>query len=83
MDRRRTHEPTLHISNESRSMFPTFDTPQSLEPGNGTAFKGSELKDFTTKNGIHHLTTAPFHAAPNGLTERAVLRGNQGLLKQT
>ncbi len=34
-------------------------------------------------NGIRHLTTAPYHAASNGLAERPVQTVKQGLLKQT
>ncbi len=49
----------------------------------GAAFTSAEFEDFMTKNGIRHLTTAPYHATSNGLAERAVQTVKQGLLKQT
>ncbi|BHF80739.1 hypothetical protein SprV_0702386700 [Sparganum proliferum] len=50
---------------------------------NGPAFTSAEFKDFMEKNGIRHLTTAPYHAASNGLAERAVQTIKHGLVKQT
>ncbi|BHF84810.1 hypothetical protein SprV_0902796200 [Sparganum proliferum] len=50
---------------------------------NGPAFTSAEFKDFMEKNGIRHLTTAPYHAASNGLAERAVQTIRHGLAKQT
>nr|VZI09508.1 unnamed protein product [Spirometra erinaceieuropaei] len=50
---------------------------------NGSAFTSAEFKDFMEKNGIRHLTTAPYHAASNGLAERAVPTIKHGLAKQT
>ncbi|BHF63743.1 hypothetical protein SprV_0200673700 [Sparganum proliferum] len=43
----------------------------------------AEFKDFMEKNGIRHLTTAPYHAASNGPAERAVQAIKLGLAKQT
>nr|VZI39803.1 unnamed protein product [Spirometra erinaceieuropaei] len=50
---------------------------------NGPAFTSAEFKDFMEKNGIRHLTTAPYHAASNGLAERAVQTIKHGLDRQT
>ncbi|XP_064090807.1 uncharacterized protein LOC135204583 [Macrobrachium nipponense] len=36
------------------------------------AFVGEEFQSFVTKNGIHHVTSAPYHPSTNGLTENAV-----------
>ncbi len=49
---------------------------------NWTSFIGHEFKTFTEGNGIRHLTTASYHAASNGLAERAVQTVKNGLLKQ-
>ncbi len=54
-----------------------------LVSDNGAAFTSAEFEDFMTENGIRHLTMAPYHAASNGLAERAVHTVKQGLLKQT
>ncbi|KAK0045369.1 hypothetical protein Bpfe_025232 [Biomphalaria pfeifferi] len=37
---------------------------------NGSMYTSNEFKDFTKRNGIKHITTAPFHRATNGLAER-------------
>ncbi len=65
-----------------RSIFATFGIPEMLVSDNGAAFTSTEFENFMTKNGIRHLTTAPYHAASNGLAERAVQTVTQGLLKQ-
>ncbi len=66
-----------------RSVFATFGLPEMIVSDNGPAFTSAELKEFVEKNGMRHLTTAPYHAASNGLAERAVQTVKRGLLKQT
>lgn len=69
--------------NKLRMVFATFGIPEMLVSDNGPAFKSEDFKEFVEKNGIRHLTTAPYHAASNGLAERAVQTVKQGLAKQT
>ncbi|BHF68590.1 hypothetical protein SprV_0301162600 [Sparganum proliferum] len=57
--------------------------PEVVVSDNGPAFASAEFKDFTEKIGIRHLTTVPYHAAFNGLAERAVQTIKSGLTKQT
>ena len=39
---------------------------------NGPCFSSTEFKEFTTRNGIKHVTRAPWHPSSNGQAERAV-----------
>ncbi len=55
-----------------RSIFSTHGLPEVLVTDNGTCFTSQEFKDFTTRNGIRHVRTAPYHPAYNGQAERAV-----------
>ncbi len=69
------------IRNPGR-LFSTFGIPEMIASDNGASFTGQEFKNFTEGNGIWHLNTAPYHAASNGMAERAVQTVNNGLLKQ-
>ncbi len=64
-----------------RSIFATFGIPEMLVSDNGAAFTSTEFENLMIKNGIRHLTTAPYQAASNDLAERAVQAVTQGLLK--
>ena len=57
--------------------------PELILSDNGTAFTSDEFKEFVRKNGIRHRTSAPYHPATNGLTERAVQVVKTGLRKNT
>jgi hypothetical protein len=50
---------------------------------NGTCFTSSEFAEFTQRNGIKHLTTAPFKTAANGQAERSVQVIKDGLKHNT
>ncbi|XP_062297408.1 uncharacterized protein K02A2.6-like [Scomber scombrus] len=55
-----------------RTSFSNHGLPELLVCDNGTCFTSTEFKDFLSKNGIRHVTSAPYHAASNGLAERGV-----------
>ena len=55
-----------------RMIFATHGLPQKLVTDNGATFTSSEFLQFTEKNGIKHVTSAPYHPSTNGLAERAV-----------
>ena len=55
-----------------RTVFATHGLPDILVSDNGAVFTGGEFGVFLKRNGIRHLTSAPYHPATNGLAERAV-----------
>ena len=63
--------------------FATHGLPEILVWDNGTVFTSTEFQEFVRLNGIHHITSVPYHPASNGLAERAVQTLKQGLRKST
>ncbi|XP_039605735.1 uncharacterized protein K02A2.6-like [Polypterus senegalus] len=57
---------TLHL------IFATHGLPDIIVSDNGAAFTSAEFKEFTERNGIQHVTTAPYHLSSNGQAERMV-----------
>ncbi len=55
-----------------RMSFSNHGLPEMLVSDNAAYFVSTEFKEFINKNGIRHVTSAPFHASSNGLAERAV-----------
>ena len=55
-----------------RQIFPTHRLPELCVTDNGSAFISEELSLFLQKNGIRHITSAPYHSSSNGEAERAV-----------
>ena len=65
-----------------RSIFSSHGLPEIVLSNNGSNFVSSEFKSFLQKNGIKHITSAPYHPITNGLVERAVQTLKQGMKKQ-
>ena len=65
-----------------RSTFASRGLPEIVVSDNGSNFVSSEFKSFLQKNGIKHITSAPYHPSTNGLVERAVQTFKQGIKKQ-
>ena len=55
-----------------RNIFAVHGLPRRIVTDNGTVFTSSEFEEFMTRNGIHHVCTAPYHPASNSLAEKAV-----------
>ena len=64
-----------------RGIFATHGLPETLVSDNATCFTSSEFKEFVTRNGIRHITSAPYYPATNGLAERAVQTFKSALKK--
>ena len=67
-----------HIS----TLFAQFGYPEVVVTDNGSCFVSEEFEAYLLKNGIRHLTSAPYHPATNGLAERAVQILKKGLKKE-
>ena len=64
-----------------RTLFATHGIPEIIVSDNGTGFTSNEFQMFVKRNGIRHVTSAPYHPASNGLAERAVQTFKDGLRK--
>ncbi len=61
-----------------RQVFSTHGIPEVIVSDNGTPFTSFDFKTFTKKNGIRHLTSAPYHPSN---AERAVQTFKRGMKK--
>jgi len=63
--------------------FAVHGLHEDIMSDNGTCFTSEEFQQFMQRNGIHHVTTAPWHPATNGLAERAVQTLKTGMEKMS
>lgn len=66
----------------SRTLFAQFGLPEVIVTDNGSCFVSEEFETYLTKNGVKHITSAPYHPSTNGLAERAVQLVKKGLKKE-
>ncbi len=66
-----------------RLIFTTHGIPKMFVSDNGPQFTSAEFAEFMKRNGIRHVTSAPYHLASNGLAERTVQTVKQGLKRQS
>ena len=79
-----THGSTsVVVIDELRTLFAQFGLPETIVTDNGPCFVSAEFETFLARNGIKHLTSAPYHPSSNGLAERAVQLVKRGLKKVT
>jgi transposase InsO family protein len=81
MDRSPHNAPTT--IDKLRAVFAVHGLPDTVVTDNGTSFTSELFSEFMQQNGIHHIRTAPFHPASNGLAERAVQTVKEGLKRMT
>ena len=66
-----------------RVLFAQFGLPDTVVTDNGSCFGSQEFEAYLMENGVHHLTSAPYHPASNGMAERAVQIVKNGLKRDT
>ncbi|KAJ8391280.1 hypothetical protein AAFF_G00090670 [Aldrovandia affinis] len=64
-----------------RGIFATHGIPAVLVSDNGPSLVSAEFEHFFKKNGIKHVTTAPYHPSSNGCAEHAVRVFKEGIKK--
>ena len=64
-----TSEKTIEVL---QKLFARYGIPAQLVSDNGSQFTSEEFQRFLKRNGIKHITSAPYHPATNGLAERCV-----------
>ena len=62
-----------------RSVFAIHELPRVIVSDNGSSFTSEKFKNFVRKNGIKHVTSAPYHPSTNSQAERAVQTLKRGL----
>ena len=71
-----TSETTIRIL---LSIFATEGLCKQLVSDNAPQFTSEEFESFLRRNGIKHITSAPYHPATNGIAERFVQTFKNGL----
>ena len=74
----------VHITTSAvkmRSSFATLGLWEIMVTDNDPGFMSMEFARLMLRNGIWHVTTAPYHPASNGLAEWAVQTVKEGLRK--
>ena len=64
-----TSEKTIEVL---QKLFARYGIPVQLVSDNRSQFTSEEFQQFLKRNGIKHITSAPYHPATNGLAERGV-----------
>ena len=66
-----------------QSLFARYGVPSQLVSDNGPQFKSEEFQMFLKRNGVKHLTSAPYHPATNGLAERCLQSFKSAMKSET
>ena len=57
------------ITEHAYSIFATHGLSKMPVTDDGSIFKSEEIKTFAEQNGMHHMTSIPYHQALNRLTQ--------------
>ena len=83
----RDNASVLHIhfkyNLETSFRFATHGLPEVIVSDNASCFTSWEFQEFTTQNGIHHITPPPYHPATKGLAEMVVQTIKNALKKSS
>lgn len=77
-----TYSKCYEIDNSNqviRSAFADYGLCNKIVSDNGPPFVSSVFKESLKKNGVRHITSAPYHPKTNGLAERFVQTLKQAL----
>ncbi|XP_063914802.1 uncharacterized protein K02A2.6-like [Zophobas morio] len=74
--KRMTAEVTIQKLRES---FCRWGIPETLVSDNGTQLVSNEVEKFLERNGVHHVTSPPYHPASNGAAENTVKSFKRGM----
>ncbi|GFR60864.1 Pol polyprotein [Elysia marginata] len=55
-----------------RGVFANFGLPECIVSDNGPTFTSEKFQTFLKRNGVKHMTSAPFHPATNDAAEKTV-----------
>ncbi|PFX30124.1 Uncharacterized protein K02A2.6 [Stylophora pistillata] len=68
---------------KEEKLFARYGVPAQLESDNGPQSTSEEFQQLLRRNGIKHITSAPYHPATNGLAERAVQSFKSAMKSET
>ena len=66
-----------------KMIFARLGLPETVVSDNASYFVSQEFENFLQRNGIRHITSAPYHPLSNGLAEQAVQVFKTGMKRMT
>ena len=66
-----------------KMIFARLGLPETVVSDNASYFVSQEFENFLQRNGVRHITSAPYHPSSKGLAERAVQVFKTGMKRTT